>query len=81
MRRFGPTVAQSSTPAVAPAGALAVAGAPAAGDPAVAALRMRYARGEVSREDFQNAIRDLTGDAPTASWPGAIPAEDAPTES
>jgi hypothetical protein len=47
----------------------------------VATLRMRYARGEVSREDFQNAIQDLTGDAPTASWPGATPAEDAPTES
>jgi hypothetical protein len=38
---------------------------------------MRYARGEVSREDFQNALADLTGaDAPTAEWPTADAGED-----
>jgi uncharacterized membrane protein len=38
-------------------------------DPAVAALRMRYAKGEVSREDFQHAMEDLVGEdtPPTAS--------------
>jgi hypothetical protein len=34
---------------------------PGAPDPAVAALRMRYAKGEVSREDFQHAMEDLSG--------------------
>jgi hypothetical protein len=66
--------AQSAVPAA------VLAGGPAH-DPAVATLRMRYAKGEVSRDDFQNAIADLTGAVPTA-WPGAGPAEDtAPTES
>ena len=81
VRRLTPGVAQATTPAVAPAGAVAVSGAPFAGDPAVATLRMRYAKGEVSREDFQNAIQDLTGAAPAESWPGTSPPEDAPTES
>jgi uncharacterized membrane protein len=30
-------------------------------DPAVAALRMRYATGKVSREEFRDALADLTG--------------------
>ncbi len=51
----------SSSQAAAPA---AVA---SAGDPAVSALRMRYAKGEVSREDFRQAIEDLTGVA--EPWP------------
>ena len=75
VRRLSPGVAQASTPAVAPAGAVAVAGG---GDPAVATLRMRYAKGEVSREDFQHALADLTGaEAPTASWPGGDAGADA----
>ena len=60
---------------------MAVAGAPSAADPAVATLRIRYARGEVSREDYQNAIHDLTGDAPPAAWPADSPSAEAPTES
>ena len=50
-------------------------------DPAVAAVRMRYAKGEVSREDFLHAIDDLTGAATgTTPWPGSNPGEDtAPT--
>ena len=81
VRRLSPGVAQAATPAVAPAGAVAVAGAPTATDPAVATLRMRYAKGEVSGEDYRQAIHDLTGEAPAASWPGDSPTEDAPTES
>jgi uncharacterized membrane protein len=37
----------------------------AAPDPAVAALRMRYAKGEVSREEFQHGMEDLGGVAST----------------
>ena len=37
------------------------------GDPAVSALRMRYANGEISREDFRHAMDDLTGTADP--WP------------
>ena len=81
VRRLSPEAAQAATPTVAPAGTLAVAGAPAAADPAVATLRMRYAKGEVSREDYQHAIQDLTGEALPASWPGDAPTEDALTES
>ena len=55
---------------MAPAAALAA-------DPAVATLRMRYAKGEVSREDFRHALADLTGaDADTAGWPGVPTGED-----
>jgi uncharacterized membrane protein len=73
VRRLAPAAGAAVVPAAAPA---AVA-APAA-DPAVAALRMRYARGEVSREDFQNALADLTGaEADTAVWPGSTPGDDA----
>ena len=42
---------------------------------------MRYAKGEVSRDDYQNAIQDLTGEAPAASWPGDATTEETPTES
>ena len=81
VRRLSPSVAQAATPVAVPAGATAGGGNALTADPAVATLRMRYAKGEVSREDFQNAIQDLTGAAPTAAWPGAGEAEDTPTES
>ena len=42
-----------------------------ASDPAVAALRLRYASGGVSRDEFQRAMRDLTGDG--AVQPGEDP--------
>ena len=77
VRRLSPVAAAATAPAVAPA----LVGGAAAIDPAVATLRMRYAKGEVSREDYQNAIQDLTGEAPSASWPGDGATEDAPTES
>ena len=77
VRRLSPVTAAATAPAVAPA----LVGGAAATDPAVATLRMRYAKGEVSREDYQNAIQDLTGEAPSASWPGDGVTEDAPTES
>ncbi|MFN8223582.1 MAG: SHOCT domain-containing protein [Gaiellales bacterium] len=54
---------------------LASAGAPTP-DPAVATLRMRYAKGEVSREDFQHALADLTGEP--ESWPGTEDTQPAP---
>jgi uncharacterized membrane protein len=47
----------SSTQAAVPA----VAAVATTEDPAVAALRLRYAKGEVSREDFRHAMQDLTG--------------------
>jgi uncharacterized membrane protein len=81
VRRLSPAVATQA------AGAAAVPMAAMAADPAVAALRMRYAKGEVSREDFQHTLEDLTGaatDATTAAapWPGSTPGEDtAPTAS
>ena len=69
------------SPGVAQATAPAMAGAPSAAlpaDPAIAALRMRYAKGEVSRDDFQHTMDDLTGvAAPAASWPGSEPGEGA----
>ena len=66
LRRLAPGVAQAT--AVAPAATVAAPGA----DPAVATLRMRYAKGEVSREDFQHALADLTGaEAPAANVPAA----------
>jgi uncharacterized membrane protein len=80
VRRLSPAAAQAATPAVVPASGLASAGTSAASDPAVATLRMRYAKGEVSREDYQHAIQDLTGAAP-AAWPGDSPPEDTPAES
>jgi uncharacterized membrane protein len=73
-RRFAPTVAaQTAVPAAVPAAALQ-------GDPAVATLRMRYAKGEVSRDDYLNGMSDLTGiDAPTReTWPGNDPGEATP---
>lgn len=35
-------------------------------DPALAELRLRYARGELSREEFTQRSTDLGGSAPTA---------------
>jgi len=73
LRRLAPVTA---SPAVAPAAAIAA-------DPAVATLRMRYAKGEVSREEFQSTLNDLAGAALTESpWPGDATGEDtAPTVS
>ena len=71
VRRLSPTVAQAAVPAV--------AGAPAslAVDPAVATLRMRYAKGEISRDEFKDVMEDLTGvAASSAPWPGSDPEED-----
>jgi uncharacterized membrane protein len=64
-----PTLA--AAPAAAPLAATAT-------DPAVVTLRMRYAKGEVSREDFLHTMDDLTGAAVTAAppWPGTTPGED-----
>ena len=55
--------------ATAAAGPALMPSPPAGPDPAVAALRMRYAKGEVSREEFQHAMEDLGGEdtPPTAS--------------
>jgi uncharacterized membrane protein len=50
--------------------------APEVVDPAVAELRMRYARGEVDRDTYVRSIADLTGRP--AGWPGEATA-DAPT--
>jgi uncharacterized membrane protein len=70
VRRLAPAPAQAIAPAADSAPALT-------GDPAVATLRMRYARGEVSREDFQHTLADLTGaDADTTGWPGSTPGDD-----
>lgn len=78
VRRLSPGVAQAATPTAVPAGAVTAPAAAGTADPAVATLRMRYAKGEVSREDYRNAIEDLTGEAPTGSWPGDGPREDTP---
>jgi len=76
VRRLSPGLAQTTAPAAAPAGAVA---ASATADPAVTTLRMRYAKGEVSREDFQNALADLTGaEPPTGAWPAGADAGDEP---
>ncbi len=77
VRRLSPGLAQSAGPAV--PGGTAVPAAPAT-DPAITVLRMRYAKGEVSRDDFQHTMEDLTGvAAPTAPWPGEPGEETAPT--
>ena len=73
VRRFLPAhVTTAAVPA-------AVSEAPAGGDPAVATLRMRYAKGEVSREDFQHALADLTG--AVGPWPGNGPEDTEQTTS
>jgi uncharacterized membrane protein len=73
VRRLTPAVAQAATPAVASATTAALAA-----DPAVSTLRMRYAKGEISRDDYRAAFEDLTGAAtPAEEWPGG---ETAPTE-
>jgi len=70
VRRLAPAAGPALTPAAVPV-------ATAIADPAVATLRMRYARGEVSRQDFQHALADLTGAAAeTADWPGDAPGDD-----
>ena len=76
VRRLSPGLAQPAVPVVATPPATLTA------DPAIAALRMRYAKGQVSRNDFQHTMDDLTGvAATTASWPGSEPGEDtAPTD-
>ena len=70
VRRLTPAVAQAAVPAGATAPvSLAV-------DPAVATVRMRYAKGEISRDDFRHVMEDLTGvAASTAAWPGGEPDE------
>ena len=45
-------------------------------DPAVAELRLRYARGEIERDAYLQSFADLTGRA--EAWPGQGPPE-APT--
>ena len=75
LRRLSPGVAQAAAPAAAGASVAALAA-----DPAVSTLRMRYAKGEISRDDYRAAFEDLTGGAaPAEAWPGeaveAAPAE------
>ena len=66
LRHLSPAVAQAATPAVAGASPAALAA-----DPAVSTLRMRYAKGEISRDDYRAAIADLTGEATSGeAWPG-----------
>ena len=73
VRRLSPAVAQAASPAVAGASTAALAA-----DPAVSTLRMRYAKGEISRDDYRAAYEDLTGETTSAgTWPGE---ETAPTE-
>lgn len=55
-----------------PAPMLATASVPRSVDPAVDELRFRYARGEVSREDFLMRGRDLGADL-SADVPPAVP--------
>jgi hypothetical protein len=43
------------------------------GDEAVAEVRMRYARGELDRDDFLRITQDLTGRTPTRDAPAASP--------
>jgi uncharacterized membrane protein len=72
VRRLAPSTPQAIAATPAPAVTAL------AGDPAVATLRMRYARGDVSREDFQHALADLTGaETDATTWPGDTPGADA----
>ena len=59
--------------------AAATTTAPDRADPAVATLRMRYARGEVGRDEFLRALGDLA--TPAEPWPGGTVDESAPTAS
>jgi uncharacterized membrane protein len=61
---------------LAPAHALGAAPAAVAPDSAVTTLRMRYARGEVSRDDFQHTLADLTGSDATTARPGEALGDD-----
>lgn len=49
----------------------AVAPAARTEDGALAELRLRYARGEIDRDDFLNRLRDLGGQAPDNPPPAA----------
>ncbi len=59
--------------------AAAATTAPDRADQAVATLRMRYARGEVGRDEFLQALGDLA--APAEPWPGGTVDESASTSS
>lgn len=73
LRRSAPGAAAVPGATVAPA----LAAAPTSPlDPAVAELRLRYARGDVDRETYLRAFADLTGRG--EPWPGQAGAE-APT--
>jgi uncharacterized membrane protein len=69
-------------PVLAGAGAALGLGAGAAGtmhhahDPALAELRLRYARGEVTRDEYLQRVADLSGTVPPA--PPTPPAPPAP---
>jgi putative membrane protein len=65
--RRGPAPAMSAPPP-----AMAMAGAPA-GDAALDQLRMRYARGDVSRADYLQAAADLGAPVPEAPPPPTNP--------
>ena len=60
---------------LAPAAAVGSAAGARSGapDPAVATLRMRYASGEISRDEFQQALADLGGDAGSPAGGGTAP--------
>jgi putative membrane protein len=69
--------ARTYVPAVAAAG---VAPAPRR-DPALEEVRLRYARGEMSREEFVQRSQDLGGGSKTARAAGlSMPEPDEPTE-
>jgi len=59
----GPLTPYTATPA------MAMAGPPSAGDAAFDQLRMRYARGEVTRADYLQAASDLGAPVPEAPPP------------
>lgn len=68
----------AATPALATgATAPATAAVARADDGAIAALRLRYARGEVDRDTYLTTFADLTGRA--EPWPGDRSASEAPT--
>jgi putative membrane protein len=52
-------------------GSAAVAGPVARVDPALEEVRLRYARGEINREEFVQRSRDLGDRSPTPGSPGA----------
>ena len=62
------------------AGAVPTVPAPSRIDPALEELRLRYARGEMTREDYADRLADLTGEAtargPETPGPSAPPPPD-----